>query len=75
MPIDKVRVMISSRCNDYPVAGGGSFPLKALRKTLKVQVDAAGLFKHGMLQCFTNEHEPAKANGTYLARSTGGDCA
>ena len=66
MPIDKVRVMISSRCNDYPVAGGGSFPLKALRKTLKVQVDAAGLFKHGMLQCFTNEHEPAKAASSNL---------
>lgn len=66
MPIDRVRVMISSRCNDYPLEGGGTFPLKALRTTLKSQIDAAGLFGHVLLQCFTNEHEPAKAASTDL---------
>ncbi len=60
MPIDKVRVMISSRCSDYPLQDGGIFPLKALRNTLKARIDTAGLFDHVLMQCFTNEHEPAK---------------
>jgi hypothetical protein len=61
MPIDKVRVMISSRCKDYATAGGASFPLQALRQRLKKRIDAEAVFGERTFQCFTNEHEPAKA--------------
>ena len=61
MPIDKVRVMISSRCKDYPQEDGGIFGLKALRKALKETIDSEMFFDQVLLQCFTNEHEPAKA--------------
>lgn len=61
MPIDKVRVMISSRCNDYRLEDGSDFPLRQLRKTLKARIEAETVFDQAIFQCFTNEHEPAKA--------------
>lgn len=61
MPIDKVRVMISSRCRDYATSGGASFALQALRQRLKKRIDAETVFGERTFQCFTNEHEPAKA--------------
>lgn len=61
MPIDKVRVMISSRCRDYPQSGGGTFELAALRAALKERIDSQQFFGQVLLQCFTNEHEPAKS--------------
>jgi hypothetical protein len=66
MPIDKVRVMISSRCKDYPQQDGGSFGLQALRQALKARIEAEPFFGQGLLQCFTNEHEPAKAASSNL---------
>lgn len=66
MPIDKVRVMISSRCKDYPQKDGGSFELKSLRKALKEHIDSEEFFGQMLLQCCTNEHEPAKAASSDL---------
>ncbi len=57
MPIDKVRMIISSRCKDYPQKDGGNFELKALRKALKEHIDSEVFFGQVLLQCFTNEHE------------------
>lgn len=59
--MDKIRVMISSRCKDYPTADGGSFELSRLRKRLKERIEAGEVFGQSLFQCFTNEHEPAKA--------------
>lgn len=59
MPIDKVRVMLSSRCKDYTTLDGTSFPLKALRKRLKTHIDAERVFGQKVFQCFANEEEPA----------------
>jgi len=61
MPIDKVRVMISSRCKGYPTQDGGTFELGRLRLFLKAPVDTEKVFDQIVFQCFTNEHEPAKA--------------
>jgi hypothetical protein len=61
MPIDKVRVMISSRCKDYPTGDGGLFELERLRKSLKARIKAEEVFGQTVFQCFINEHEPAKA--------------
>lgn len=60
MPIDKVRVMISSRCKDYRAQTGGAFGLKALRAALKKRIEAEQFFGEPLMLCFTNEHEPAK---------------
>jgi hypothetical protein len=61
MPIDKIRVMISSRCNDYPMAGGGNFPLRQLRKSLKARIETEEVFGQPLLLCFINEKEPSKS--------------
>ncbi|NRF71497.1 DUF4062 domain-containing protein [Aquincola sp. S2] len=61
MPIEKVRVMISSRCKDYAAQAGGPFALASLRKQLKARIESEALFGQTPFQCFTNEHEPAKA--------------
>jgi hypothetical protein len=61
MPIDKVRVMISSRCRDYPMADGGDFPLEKLRKSLKARIEAEEVFGHALFLCFVNEKEPSKS--------------
>ena len=46
--------------------GGRQFELKALRKALKESIDSEVLFGQVLLQCFTNEHEPAKAASSDL---------
>lgn len=61
MPIDKIRVMISSRCKDYVTVDGSRFELQRLRQQLKLRIDAEPVFGQPIFQCFTNEHEPAKA--------------
>jgi hypothetical protein len=66
MPIDRVRVIISSRCKDYPQKDGGNFKLKAFRKALKESIDSEAFFGQLLLQCFTNENEPAKAASSDL---------
>jgi len=61
MPIDKVRVMISSRCKNCTVADGTVFELERLRSLLKSRIDAESGFEQGIFECFINENEPAKA--------------
>ena len=61
MPVEKVRVMISSRCKDYATADGSKFGLALLRKTLKERIETEEVFGQTLFQCFTNENEPAKA--------------
>ena len=60
MPIDRIRVMISSRCKDYALPDGSAFGLASLRRQLKERLESAAFLGQVLLQCFTNEHEPAK---------------
>ncbi len=61
MPVEKIRVMISSRCKDYTGADGQPFPLAQLRQALKQQIEETQLFGESVFECFINEQEPAKA--------------
>lgn len=60
MPIDRIRVMVSSRCRDYKTADGIGFALGDLRQALKALIQDAPLFGHEAFDCFINENEPAK---------------
>jgi hypothetical protein len=64
MPIEKVRVMISSRCKHYATVDGSKFGLELPRKTLKAQIESEEVFGQNLIQCFTSESEPAKAART-----------
>ena len=61
MTIDRIRVMISSRCKDYPKVGSGLFPLSRLRASLQQEITGARLFDEPLFECWINEREPAKA--------------
>jgi Domain of unknown function (DUF4062) len=61
MAVDRIRVMISSRCKDYITADGASFSLAGLRKSLQAEINAAGLFTTPLFECWINEVEPSKA--------------
>jgi hypothetical protein len=61
MAVDRIRVMISSRCKDYLTADGGSFALTGLRKSLQAEINATGLFTKPLFECWINEIEPSKA--------------
>lgn len=61
MAVDRIRVMISSRCKDYITADGPSFPLSGLRTSLQTEINAAGLFGRPLFECWINEVEPSKA--------------
>jgi Domain of unknown function (DUF4062) len=59
--VDRIRVMISSRCKDYVTADNARFPLASLRKFLQAEINAAGLFGKPLFECWINEIEPSKA--------------
>ncbi|MEJ6006258.1 hypothetical protein WG899_11910 [Paucibacter sp. AS339] len=61
MPVDKIRVMISSRCKDYKGPDGKLFKLAKLRQDLKREIEATQLFGEPIFECFINEEEPAKS--------------
>jgi hypothetical protein len=61
MSVDRIRVMISSRCKDYVIADNARFPLASLRKSLQTEINAAGLFGRPLFECWINEVEPSKA--------------
>ncbi len=56
MPDKKLRVMISSRCND-PFPEGGS-PLSDLRRAAKRELEAVRLFGKPMFDVWINEDAP-----------------
>lgn len=56
----KLRIMISSRCNDpVPREDGGTEPLSALRKRIKDELQAAALLGWAPFEVWINEDEPA----------------
>jgi hypothetical protein len=59
MPSEKVRVMISSRCNDSVELDGKSVALSNLRKRLKQEIEAAVLFGGAVFEVWINEDAPA----------------
>jgi hypothetical protein len=61
MPVDKIRVMISSRCKDYKGPDGKLFQLAQLREELKQEIEDTKLFGEPIFDCFINEKEPAKS--------------
>ncbi|UGY26647.1 DUF4062 domain-containing protein [Bradyrhizobium septentrionale] len=61
MAVDRIRVMISSRCKDYVTADKAYFPLSGLRKSLQAEINAAELFGRPLFECWINEVEPSKA--------------
>ena len=61
MTVDRIRVMISSRCKDYVTADNARFPLANLRKSLQTEINTAGLFGKPLFECWINEVEPSKA--------------
>ncbi len=61
MPVDKIRVMITSRCKDYPLEGGGAFGLARLRESIRAAIDSARVFDETVFECWINENEPAKS--------------
>ena len=61
MAVDRIRVMISSRCKDYSTADGASFSLAGLRKSLQAEINAAGPFARPLFECWINEVGPSKA--------------
>jgi len=54
MTIDRIRVMISSRCNDYIAATGETFPLSHLRARLRQEIVATRLFDEQIFECWIN---------------------
>lgn len=53
----KLRVMISSRCNDaFPLKGGA--PLSSVRKDLKQEIEAAEMFGRKIFEVWINEDQP-----------------
>ena len=59
----KLRVMISSRCNDpFPVKGGRS--LSDIRKDLKQELESIRLFEKQLFEVWINEEAPPKG-GTW----------
>ena len=44
MPMEKVRVMISSRCKDYATVNGDEFKLELLRRRLKARIEGEQVF-------------------------------
>ena len=56
MPDRKIRVMISSRCNDSFPAGGA--PLSDLRRTLKREIEAEVVLGRPMFEVWINEDAP-----------------
>src|SRR6185295_6143219 len=65
MPIDRIRVMISSQNKDYPIAGGGTFPLSSMRSQLCQEIAEARLFGEPIFECWINEREPSQANNVW----------
>lgn len=61
MTVDRIRVMISSRCKDYVAANNDRFPLASLRKSLQTEINTAVLFGKPLFECWINEVEPSKA--------------
>ncbi len=61
MAVDRIRVMISSRCKDYITTHGERFSLAHLRKCLQAEINVAGLFTRPLFECWINEVEPSKA--------------
>ncbi len=58
----KIRVMISSRCNDpFPHGSGGSPTLTEIRKDLKKEIEAAEVFGKKAFEVWINEETPPKA--------------
>jgi hypothetical protein len=60
MAVDRIRVMISSRCNDYDTASRKRFPLASLRKNLQAEINEIGLFGKPLFECWINDVEPSK---------------
>ncbi|WP_316224879.1 MULTISPECIES: DUF4062 domain-containing protein [unclassified Bradyrhizobium] len=61
MTVDRIRVMISSRCKDYITIDNLHFPLARLRKSLQTEINTAGFFDRPLFECWINEVEPSKA--------------
>lgn len=57
----KLRLMISSRCNDpVPTAAGGTEPLSELRRRIRDELQAAELLGWAPFEVWINEDEPAQ---------------
>ena len=58
----KLKIMISSRCNDrFPAEGGrGSKTLSEIRKQLKAEIEAEKIFGKEAFEVWINEDEPAE---------------
>ena len=55
----KIKIMISSRCNDsFPATGKGKASLTDIRKRLKSEIEAESLFGKEMFEVWINEDEP-----------------
>lgn len=61
----KVKIMISSRCNDtFPAAGGaGSRTLSQIRAQLKREIESEKLFGREAFEVWINEDEPPELTG------------
>ena len=63
MPYERIRVMISSRCNDsIKKAGGGTITLTKVRKKAKETIDGFRMFDRETFECWVHEHEPTMDN-------------
>jgi hypothetical protein len=60
MTVDRIRVMISSRCKDYVAADGSAFALSKARQALRQQINEVQLFDQQLFECWINEYEPSK---------------
>jgi hypothetical protein len=50
MPIEKVRVMISSRCKDYATVDGSKFGYERLRGIPKARIETVEVFGQTLFQ-------------------------
>jgi hypothetical protein len=61
----KLRIMISSRCNDlFPISGGK--PLSDIRRELKKEIEAFEVFGRPVFEVWINEQTPAQGSARDL---------
>lgn len=61
----KIRIMVSSRCNDrFPFGDAGSPSLTAIRRELKAEIEAELIFGSSAFEVWINEEEPPRG-GTW----------
>lgn len=57
----KIRIMISSRCDDrFPATGEGQTTLTAIRRKLKADIESAAIFGKEIFEVWINEDEPSE---------------